>query len=205
MKLRAWLMAVLIAIPSAQAQDDLPKRAPGKTFDFEPSLMLDGTFPASPHASPSASPETDIEQLETALGEARQRATASEQLVKDGVLAKVEAEARAMQVIQIQKQLADARLALAENQAGAAKTSFDAHKATQAALDAANLALKAAQDSDNAAAADWMKAQLDAATLDVKRKRKLYSEGVGSKLELEMAEQRLDMLTGTTPQTPSSR
>jgi len=192
MKLSAWIIAALLGTAPLRAQDDLPKHTPGEPLDFEPKLMLDG-----PHAAASASPADNVEQLDAALRRAEERAADSEQLFKEGILARVEVEARMLRVIQARKLLADARLNAAAAQVDAVKKSFDARHASQADLDTANTALKTAQETDTAATADWNKAQIDAATVDLQRKRKLYAEGVGSKRDVEMAEDRLVLLTGT--------
>ena len=150
--------------------------------------MLDG-----PHASPPPAPEDGVDEKEAAFQLAEERAADSEQLFKEGILARVEVEARMLRVIQAKKELLDARLTVAAANAEAVKKSFE----TQTDIDAAIAALKAAQENASAAAAEWNKAKIDAATVDLQRKRKLYAEGVGSKREVELAEDRLTMLTGT--------
>jgi hypothetical protein len=189
------LLLPLLAAPLLHAQD-LPQRAPGDSLDFEPKLMLDG-----PHAgqSPTPSPDDRVRQCTAALLQAQQRAAVSDQLFKEGVLARVEVEARALRVIQARQELAAATLTLAAAHADAAKESFAAHEASQSGLDSANTALKTAQDAATAANAEWETAQLAAAALDLQRKRKLYSEGVGSRLEVQMAEDRVALLSGTQP------
>lgn len=161
--------------------------------------MLDG-----PHASPvpdslpADSPEVRIQAAEQALVRAEQRAADSEQLYKEGILARVEAEDRALKVVKARKELADASLALAAEQADAAKKAFDSHKEAQKDLDAANASLKTAQDADTSAEGQWEKGQIDAAAVDLKRKQKLYSEGVGSRREVEIAQDHLALVSGTT-------
>jgi hypothetical protein len=191
MKLRPWIFLFVVGLVQARGQD-LPKRSPGDVPDFEPKLMLDG-----PHSSPAPAPEDGIDQKEAAFRLAEERAADSEQLFKEGILARVEVEARMLRVVQAKKELLEARLTVAAAQADTVKKSFDTHAATQAELDSANTALKTAQENAAEAAADWNKAEIDAATVDLQRKRKLYAEGVGSKREVELAEDRLAMLTGT--------
>jgi len=192
MKPLPWMIAALVGTALLRAQD-LPKRDPGAPLDFEPKLMLDG-----PHALPApSSPEAGVGQLEDALRVAEQHAADSEQLFKEGILARVEVEARMLRVVRARKELADARLAAATAQSDAARKSLEAHQASQADLDAANTALETARENAAAASAEWKKAQIDAATIDLKRKRKLYAEGVGSRHEVEMAEDRLVLLSGT--------
>jgi hypothetical protein len=180
-----------------RAQDEpLPRRAPGDSFDFEPKLMLDGPHAAA--ASPTPSPEDRLRRCQAALLAAEQRAADSEQLFKEGILAKVESEARFLRIIQARKELADAALQVAAAHADAVKRSFDAHESSQSDLQAANAALKDAQESAATQTADWDRAEFRAATLDLERKRKLYSEGVGSEREVQMAEDRVALLSGTS-------
>ncbi|MGA3169686.1 MAG: hypothetical protein ABSE62_01610 [Chthoniobacteraceae bacterium] len=194
MRTRPWIIAALMALPQLRAQDDLPQRAPGVPADFPPKLMLEGPGAASP--TPSA--EDEVTRLETALLQARQRAAKSDELYQEGVLAKVEVEERTLLVIQITRQLADARLVVAQAQADAVKKSFDSNHAGKSDFDAANAALKAAQDTDTADTAQLQKAEMDAAELDLQRKRKLYFEGAATRREVEMAEDRVTLLTGTS-------
>ncbi len=166
-------------------------------MDFEPKLMLDGPGAATAASSPTPSPGDRVHQCKAALLDAEQRAADSEQLFKEGVLAKVEMEGRLLGIVQARKELADAELVVAEAHADAVKRSFDAHECSQTDLNFANAALKAARQEAAGDSADWEKAELDAAMLDLKRKRKLYSEGVGSYREVQMAEDRVAMLSGT--------
>ena len=195
---RACILAVLVGAAPLWAQDALPSRSPGDTFDFEPKLMLDGPGVAVPDSTPvPATPEAHVKQLEAALLRAEQRAAGSDQLYKDGILAKVEVEARELRVIQLTNELAGARADAAAARADAVKLAFDARKATQADLDNADAALATARQSAQSARAEWSKAQLNAATLDLERKRKLFAEGVATTRELQLAEERLAQLTGT--------
>jgi len=160
--------------------------------------MLDGPNAiASP--TPVESPEERLQRCKAALAAAQKRAGVAEGLYKDGILARVEVEGRYMQVVKAGKEVADANVAVAAAHADAAKTSFDAHECPQADLDAANAGLKAAQDAAAVASAAWDKSQLDAASIDLQRKRKLYAEGVCSRRELEIAEDRMILLSGTLP------
>lgn len=198
MKLRSCLLLPLLGAALLRAQDEpLPRRSPGDSFDFEPKLMLDGPHAAAVATSPTPSPEDRVRQCQAALLEAEQRAADSEQLYKEGILAKVEIEGRFLRITQARKELSDAALAVAAAHADAVKRSFDAHESSQAELDAALAALKTAQAAAASDTAEWDKAELDAATLDLRRKRKLYSEGVGSQREVQMAEDRVALLTGT--------
>lgn len=187
MKLRPWLILPLLGAAILRAQE----------FDFEPKVMLQGTGSTPLPSAPTPSPEDRVQQCRTALVQAEQRAADSEQLFKEGILAKVEVEACFLRVVQRRKELADASVDAAKARADATAKSFNAHGATQADLDSANADLKAERENAAAASAEWDKAQLDAAVLDLQRKRKLYSEGVGSQHELQVAEDRVLLLSGT--------
>jgi hypothetical protein len=195
---KAFLAVVAALVGAALQAQDLPKQGSGNGLDFEPNLMLE---PPLPTPAPS-SPADEVKQLQAQLLIAQQRAAASEGLYKEGILAKVEVEERAIRVLQIEEELAAAQAALAAESAIAVKKSFDAHQATQASLDAANAALKAAQENAKTAAARFAKAELDEAILDLQRKRKLYAEGVATKTELELAEDRVALLSGSSGGEP---
>jgi hypothetical protein len=190
------MMLPLLWAAIARGQDDLPRHAPGDGMDFEPKLMLEGTGALLLGASPTRLPEDRVEQCKAALVQAEQRAADSEQLFKEGVLAKVEVEACFLRIVQRKKELADAMVEVAQGRVDATAKAFSARGATQADLDATNADLKADQTAAGAASAAWDKAQLDAAVLDLQRKQKLYSEGVGSKHEVQVAEDRVALLSG---------
>lgn len=166
-------------------------------MDFEPKLMLEGTGGDLLAASPTPSPDDRVEQCNAALMQAEQRAADSEQLFKEGVLAKVEVEASFLRIVQRRKELADALLQAAQARMDATAKALASHGAAQADLDAANADLKAKQAAAAEASDAWDKAQLNAAIVDLQRKQKLYSEGVGSRHELQVAEDRVALLSGT--------
>lgn len=199
MSLRPWFIVPLLGAALARGQDDLPRHAPGETLDFEPKLMLDGPHAIVSDSPPPASPDDRVQQLENSLRIAEQRAADSEQLFKEGIIAKVEAEGRALRVVRARKELADARLIVAGAHLDAIKKAFAARQASQADLDDATAALKAARDASAAASSEWENAQVAAAAVDLQRKRKLYAEGVATRREVELAEDRLVLLSGTAP------
>jgi hypothetical protein len=160
--------------------------------------MLDG--PAAAEASPAGSPGEQVKRLQQVLKRTQERAAEAGKLYRDGILARVEMEDRQMRVVKASKELADALVAMDATQVETMKQGLAAKTATQADLDAANAELKKAQDRATAAAADWRKAQMDAAELDLKRKQQLYREGVGSRREVEQAEDRVALLTGSGAQ-----
>ena len=196
MKLSAWIMLALLGTAVVRGQGDLPKHAPGDGFDFEPKLMLEGSGSTPLPASPTPSPEDRVQQCQAALLQAEERAADSEQFFKEGVLAKVEVEACFLRIVQRRKELADAQVDAAQARVDVVTKSFNAHGATQGDLDSATADFNTKREAAAAASAEWEKAQLDAAILDLQRKRKLYSEGVGSQHEVQVAEDRVALLSG---------
>jgi hypothetical protein len=187
MKLRALILLPLLGTEVLS----------GQQFDFEPKVLLEGTGAAPLPGSQTLTPEERVEQCRTAVVQAEQRAADSEQLYKEGVLAKVEVETCFLRIVQRRKELADAVVGVAQARVDAVTKALNAHGATQADLDSANADLKAEEEAAATASVAWDKAQLDAAMLDLQRKRKLYSEGVGSRHDLQVAEDRVTLLSGT--------
>ena len=111
-------------------------------FDFEPKLMLDGPHAAGV-ADASPSPEDRVQQLQAAVTRAEARACDSEQLYKEGILAKVEVEERALAVSSRRSAtVADTQFLVAGAKAQAAKKSCVMRNARlrRPVLDAANAA-----------------------------------------------------------------
>jgi multidrug resistance efflux pump len=162
--------------------------------------MLDGPRSASIKPSPTPTADALLREREAGLLRAEQSAVDGEQLLKEGILARVEFEARVLRLTQAREEFANAQLAVAAAHTDAAKKSFDTHKASQSDLDSANAALKSAQDAAASASAEWDAAQLQDAVRDFERKRKLFTQGVGSRQDLQMAQDRVTLLTGSAPQ-----
>jgi hypothetical protein len=115
-------------------------------------------------------------------------------LVKIGVLAKVEAEQRALRVVRLQSELAHAQMIAVQAQVTSLKARLAAGQATQAEVDAATAALAAATAAAQSAEETYHKAQLDAAILNLRRQRQLLALGSAGKSDVARAEERLAKL-----------
>lgn len=195
-----WMFVFALWAAPVFAQDALPRHANGEAMDFEPKLMLDGPQAGPAEATLGLPPDEQLKQAQADLDRARHRAAEGEELYKEGILAKIEEEGRQMRVVRAQKALADAQLAVAAANAGTAHKALAAKQGTQQQVDDADAALKGAQSAATAAAQDWEKAQLDAAKLDLERKRTLYREGASSRREVEMAQDKVMLLSGSAGQ-----
>ncbi|MEO6871628.1 MAG: hypothetical protein ABI233_05345 [Chthoniobacterales bacterium] len=128
------------------------------------------------------------------LARAKKSAASGERLVKSGVLAKTEAEQRALRAIRLESELANAQVLAAQAQVALQETRSAAHQASQSDLDAALEALARASAAAQTAGENYHKAQLDAAALNLRRQRQLLALGSGHRSDVARAEEKLDRL-----------
>src|SRR6266852_2931885 len=118
--LRDVALIAVIAATAALAQSDGTKQEPD-SFDVEPPLLIPNRADASlPATSSEANPQdVDLAKLEKAFERARRNAAGAEHLYRIGVISQVEAEQRALRVVRLEADLANARLERAKEQAAA--------------------------------------------------------------------------------------
>ena len=114
--------------------------------------------------------------------------------MKIGVLSKVEAEQRALRVVRLESELANAQMIAAQEQVTTQKARFAAGQASQAEVDAAIAALARATAAAQSAEENYHKAQLDAAALNLRRQRQLLALGSAHKSDVARAEEKLAQL-----------
>ena len=135
-----------------------------------------------------AEPIADVPWLEAALIRAKKSAAEGERLFRAGVIAKVEAEKRALKVVKMGADLAAARMESARLDFTAGRKDFDAGSISREALDVAKAAFTSAITAANAAATEWQRAELSAAELNLSRHRKLLASGIGCRTMVKRAE-----------------
>jgi hypothetical protein len=177
----------VLALAAAQA-GDLPSDPDPGSFDVEPPL-LPGNLTQEPPGRNQA--PTDIAQLERKLARAKESAASAERLFKIGVLAKLEAENRAMRVVKFETELAQARVSLAEQELDGKQQQHSNGEASEAEVDAARLQLKKANEEAEIALANQKKAELAAAAINLARRQKLLALGSGGKSSVRRAEEKL--------------
>ncbi|MEY2494625.1 MAG: hypothetical protein QOJ45_1117 [Verrucomicrobiota bacterium] len=190
------LAFTLLFAASALAQDELPKD-PSEPLDIEPPLLIQETpnrniRQTTPDVADQK--ELDPERITVALEKAKKSAASGERLYKSGIIAKVEAENRALKVIRLEADLAQANLELAQQNVAAQQTHFDAGEITQAELEAAKSGFLAATNEAQSAADRRDRAELDAAFLNLQRQKKLLAMGSGRKSEVNRAEEKVSAL-----------
>ncbi len=168
---------------SSLLSQGLPKA--DNSFEVEPPLLI----PPSDVEGDAEEPP-DAAKLEQQLERAKKSAASAKRLVNPGVLAKVEAEQRALRVVRLEAELAHAQMVAAQEQV----TSEQARHASKAELDAAMATLAKASAAAQAADESYHKAQLEAAELNLRRQRQLLAQGSARKSDVARAEEKLASL-----------
>lgn len=180
--------ALAVLVFMSAGAEELPRDPEPGSFEVEPPLLPGNLVPDQTSSSQSPA---DITQLERKLGRARDATAAADRLVRIGVLAKLEAENRAMRVVRLEAELAQARLASAESELDRKEQSRRTGEATEAEVNTAQSQVKEAKKTAEVAVAKQRKAELDAAALNVARRQKLLALGSGGKSALRRAEEKL--------------
>ena len=192
------ILAVATLLVSARAADDLPRRAPGEAMDFEPGLLL-------PDLANVPGPADSPARLEAALERAKKSAASGARMFRAGIIAKVEAEKRALKVVRLTAELASAQLAGAKTELETKQAEFAAGKISQEQLDATQASTEAAAEASAKTSTTWARAQLAAAELNLSRQRQLLAAGIGSKSLVSRAQSQVAGLKSkpaTPPESP---
>lgn len=173
----------LLAVSSLAAEEELPQPDAGEAFEVEPPLLVherarDGSI-ANGETAGGAPANGDPAKLEAELARAEGRAAAGDRLYRAGIIAKVDAEQRALKVVQLRAALADAQLEQAK-----AQTENASHE--QSVADAAAAAKRAADDRRTA--------EIEQAMRNLQRQQKLLALGSGRKADVHRAEEKLAQL-----------
>src|SRR5882724_90114 len=171
----ALLVTIIATALAAFAADELPGNESSEpdAFDIEPPLLKQN-LSTEPLPATSSPADLDVVQLEKQLDRAKKNASGAERLYKIGVLAKVEVEQRALKVVRLQSDLANAQLARTKDE-----------------LEAAKAALAQLTEAAQAAAAKRERAELDAAEANVRRQQKLLALGSAHKSDVNRAQEKL--------------
>ena len=187
----AFYLSLVMGIVPLLAQEPAPD--PG-SFEVEPPLLVqpDGRPVASVEASPI--PNLDVAQLEKQLERAKKSAASAERLYKAGVLAKLEAEQRALRVIRLQAELAKAQLAAVQKSSTVDDGTVQTVQVQQENGPESKVVLAQVTAAAQAAAANLAKAELDAAILNLQRQQRLLALGSARKSDVTRAEEKLAAL-----------
>ena len=179
---------------SLLAEEELPQD-PSEPLDIEPPLLIQEILTRGPgQSTPGIAADLDPERVQIALEKAKKSAAAGERLFRSGVIAKVDAENRALKVVRLEAELANARLEVAKQTVATQQLRLEAAEIPQSELEIAQVAVIAAANEAAAAAAGREKAELDAALLNLSRQKKLLALGSGRKSEVSRAEEKVSAL-----------
>ena len=194
-----WIALPLLIVFAATlpAQEELPKN-PEEPMDIEPPLLIQeapnqNVVYTRPDA-PEQNPVPDPDRIAASLEKARKSAAAGERLYKGGIIAKVDAENRVLKVIRLEAELAGAKLELAKQNVAALQARVEAGEIAASEMEAAKSMELAATKEAELAAQKKEKAELDAATLNLRRQQKLLAMGSGRKAEVNRAQEKVSAL-----------
>ena len=186
------LLVTVIATAIALAADELPRNESDEpdSFDIEPPPLIQNRTDEQLSATPSPG-DLDVVQLEKQLDRANKNASGAERLYKIGVLAKVEVEQRALKVVRLESDLANAQLARAKAELAAQESQLAAGESTKDELEAAKATLAQLTETAQIAAAKRGRAELDAAEANLRRQEKLLRLGSAHKSDVNRAQEKL--------------
>jgi hypothetical protein len=191
---RAAFIAMMVGATIASAEDELPQRDSSDALDIEPPLLIKDGKPLAPLPTASVAPN-DPEQLQLTLDRAQRSAASAERQFKAGIIAKVQVEERALKVVRIEADLADARLQIAKHEHEAREQRFAAGELAKSELDNSAAAVAAAEEQARLATANREGAEIEAARANVQRQQKLLALGSGRKADVNRAQEKLSELT----------
>ena len=188
---------VVVFAATLSAQEELPKD-PEQSMDIEPPLLIQETpnqnIVSNAPAVAESNPEADIERLTASLEKARKSAASGERMYKSGIIAKVDAENRALKVVRLEAELAQAKLDLAKQNVVAGQAQLEAGEISDSDIEAAKTAELTATKEAELAAAKKDKAEMDKALLNLQRQKKLLAMGSGRKSEVNRAQEKVSAL-----------
>jgi Ni,Fe-hydrogenase III large subunit len=168
---------------------------PEESFEVEPPFLV---RPDEPEPDQSATRPEELpitrEKLKKQLERAKESAASAERFVKMGVLARTEAEQRALRAVGLEAELANAESAAAKEQVEAGKKRLEAGEISKGELDALAVSLARANAAAQAANGAYRQAQLDAAALNLRRQKQLLAVGSARKSDVARAEEKLATL-----------
>jgi multidrug resistance efflux pump len=186
------LLVTVIATAIALGADELPRNESDEpeSFDIEPAPLIQNRRDEQLSATPSPR-DLDVAGLEKELDRAKKNASGADRLCKIGVLAKVEVEQRALKVVRLESDLANAQLSRAKSELAAQESQLAAGESTKNELEAAKATLAQLTEAAQIAAAKRGRAELDAAEANLRRQEKLLRLGSAHKSDVNRAQEKL--------------
>jgi hypothetical protein len=168
---------IVAAVPAfALEEPELSGESDSLPSDIEPPLLLQNLVSDDSTLDPQSA-----SAIENDLERARKRAASADRLFRAGIIAKVEAEQRALRVVQLEAMLAEARLEEARKRAKTGKPGSESEIAELA-------------EAARAATERRHRAEVEAALRNLQRQKKLLALGSAHKSDVNRAEEKLAQL-----------
>ena len=193
MTCRLACAAILVASAATiYPQNELPEADDYESFEVEPPILMPNRQIDSGKSTSSGSGlERDPAELEKKVERAKRAAIDAEQLFKRGILSKVEVELRALRIVRLEADLANARFDRARADLAVQRTRLEMGEISKEELAEFEKQVLAARDAAQAAAASREKADIAAAEANLHRQQKLVELGSARKSDVARAEQKL--------------
>jgi hypothetical protein len=194
-----WIALPLVVAFAAtlSAEEELPKD-PEEAMDIEPPLLIQESpnrnLVYTTPGGPEEKPQPDPDLIAASLEKAKKSAASGERLYKSGIIAKVDAENRALKVVRLEAELAGAKMELAKQNSAALEARLEAGEIAASELETAKSIEVAATKEAELAAQKKEKSELDAAMLNLRRQQKLLAMGSGRKAEVSRAQEKVSSL-----------
>lgn len=178
--MKRWLVAIILAtlmfgrVRAAEEAPALPDR--GEGLEIDPPLLIKSRGHDGLPEIPAAAQSPDIAKLEKDLAPGKRNAAGADHLYKAGIISKVEAEARVLNVVRLEALLAQARFEATKSKADEEKNATEQAEAEAAAKKSAE---------------ERRKAEIEFAMRNVQRQQKLLALGSGRKADVNRAEKKL--------------
>jgi hypothetical protein len=162
------------------------------SFDIEPPLLIPNrTDEQLAKAAPSPARDVDLAKLEKEFERAKRNAAGAERLCKIGALSKLEAEQRALRLVHLEFDLANARLVCAKEEMLEKEKQLTTGEIAKTEIAQTESSLALAIEAAHAATLKREHADLDAAEANVHRQEKLLALGSARKPDVDRAVQKL--------------
>jgi multidrug resistance efflux pump len=181
-----WIVAALlfsVATPCATAEEEPPLPEQSDGLEIDPPLLIKTRDRNGLPEVPDTPQTADVAKLEKDLARGKRNAAGADHLYKAGIISKVEAEARVLNVVRLEAQLARARLEATKGKAEEDKSDAEVADAEATA--------KRAND-------ERRKAEIEFAFRNLQRQQKLLALGSGHKSDVNRAEKKLAELQQTS-------
>jgi len=183
--------ALLLGLVATTLFAQEPNKDPD-SFDIEPPLLIPNrTDEQLAKAAPSPARDVDLAKLEKEFERAKRSAAGAERFCKIGALSKLEAEQRALRLVHLEFDLANARLVCAKEEMLEKEKQLTAGEIAKTEMTQTEASLALAIEAAHAATAKREQAEVEAAEANVHRQEKLLALGSARKSDVERATQKL--------------